>query len=244
MERLVPIGRFMFRFRNWIFPVAIVLALLVSRPRHLFGSPELDQWMDAVGVAIAVLGLIVRAVTIGYRYIVRGGRDKQVYADDLVQTGVYALTRNPMYVGNGLLVIGCAIILNAPAFYLITVPLTFFAYAAIIAAEEAYLREKFGATFDAYCARVNRIIPRLSGFRQAVDGMTFDWRRVIVKEYNTFFWSIVQIVALCFVDDFLIEGESALPALKEALLYLVPWIVLYIVVWGLKKLRILQSGTA
>lgn len=234
----------MFRFRNWIFPVAIVLALLVSKPRHLFGSPDLDRWMDVVGVAIAVLGLVVRAVTIGYRYIVRGGRGKQVYADDLVQTGVYALTRNPMYVGNGLLVIGCAIILNAPAFYVVAVPLTFFAYASIIAAEEAYLREKFGAEFDAYCARVNRILPRLSGFRQAVDGMTFDWRRVLVKEYNTLFFGVVQIVALCFVDDFMIEGEGALPALTDALMYLVPWVVLYFVVWGLKKLRILQSGTA
>jgi protein-S-isoprenylcysteine O-methyltransferase Ste14 len=234
----------MFRFRNWIFPVAIVLALLISKPRHLFGSPDLDRWMDLVGVSVAVLGLVVRAVTIGYRYIVRGGRDKRVYADDLVQTGVYALTRNPMYVGNGLLVIGCAIILNAPAFYLITLPLTFFAYAAIIAAEEAYLREKFGAQFDDYCARVNRIVPRLSGFRQAVDGMTFDWRRVLVKEYNTLFWGIAQIVALCFLDDFLIEGDRALPALTQALVYLAPWVVLYLVVWGLKKLRILQSGSA
>jgi hypothetical protein len=149
-----------------------------------------------------------------------------------------------MYVGNGLLVVGCAIILNAPAFYLLTVPLTFFAYASIIAAEEAYLRDKFGAEFDAYCARVNRIVPRLSGFSRAVEGMTFDWRGVLVKEYNTLFFGIMQIIALCFVDDFLIEGERALPALQDALLYLAPWVVLYVVVWALKKLRILQSRTA
>ena len=42
----------------------------------------------------------------------------------------------------------------------------------------------------------------------------------------------------------MIEGEGALPALTDALMYLVPWVVLYFVVWGLKKLRILQSGTA
>jgi protein-S-isoprenylcysteine O-methyltransferase Ste14 len=122
VERLVPIGRFLFRFRGWIFPVVVVLALLLSRPRHLLGDAGLDRWMDLAGSIVALLGLAVRAVTIGYEYIVRGGRNRQVYADDLVQGGIYALTCNPMYLGNGLLVIGCALILNAPAFYLVAVP--------------------------------------------------------------------------------------------------------------------------
>jgi protein-S-isoprenylcysteine O-methyltransferase Ste14 len=187
MRRLVPLGQFLFRFRGWIFPVVVLVALVFSRPRHLLGDSALDAWMDALGVVVAVSGLAVRAVTIGYEYIVRGGRNKQVYADDLVQGGVYALTRNPMYVGNGLLILGCALIMNAPAFYLIALPVTLLAYASIIAAEEAYLREKFGAKFDAYCARVNRILPRVWGFRQATAGMRFNWRRLLVKEYNTFF---------------------------------------------------------
>lgn len=234
MERLEPIGRFLFRFRSWIFPIAIAVALVLSRPRHLLGDASLDRWMDAAGSIVALLGLAVRAVTIGFEYIVRGGRNRQVYADDLVQGGIYALTRNPMYVGNGLLVIGCALILNAPAFYLIALPITFLAYGAIIAAEESYLRAKFGAAFDAYCARVNRIIPRLSGFRHAVAGMTFNWRRLLVKEYNTFFWAIVQISALCFLDDYLIDGDRA-PEFGYA-----PWVLIcltatYLVVWTLKK---------
>ena len=124
----------------------------------------------ALGVFVALSGLAVRAVTIGYEYIVRGGRNRMVYADDLVQGGVYALTRNPMYLGNGLLIVGCALIINAPAFYLIALPLTLLAYAAIIAAEEAYLRTKFGAQFDAYCARVNRSSRAWRGSRRQSTG--------------------------------------------------------------------------
>jgi protein-S-isoprenylcysteine O-methyltransferase Ste14 len=234
MERLEPIGRFLFRFRGWIFPVVVVLALLLSRPRHLLGDAGLDRWMDLAGSIVALLGLAVRAVTIGYEYIVRGGRNRQVYADDLVQGGIYALTRNPMYLGNGLLVIGCAMILNAPAFYLVAVPVTFFAYAAIIAAEESYLRTKFGTTFDAYCARVNRIVPRLAGFRRAVAGMRFNWRRLVVKEYNTFFWAVAQIGALCFLDDYLIDGSQG-PEIRYAPWALAFWIAAYLTVWSLKK---------
>ena len=190
--------------------------------------------MDALGVFVALSGLAVRAVTIGYEYIVRGGRNRMVYADDLVQGGVYALTRNPMYVGNGLLIVGCALIINAPAFYLIALPLTLLAYAAIIAAEEAYLRAKFGAQFDAYCARVNRVVPRVAGFSKAIEGMTFNWQRLLVRIQHLF-WAAVQIAVLCYLDDYLILGDAALPALQLMLLFLVPWVALYLIVWGLKK---------
>lgn len=240
MERLVPLGNFFFRFRNWIFPVGVLAALLLSQPRHAFGQHAYDVWMDALGVLVALLGLAVRAVTIGYEYIVRGGRGGQVYADKLVQGGIYALTRNPMYVGNGLLVVGCALILNAPVFYLVVLPLTFVAYAAIIAAEEAFLRGKFGAEFDAYCARVNRIVPRVSGFRQAISGMRFNWRRLLHKEYNTLFLALLQIPALCYLDDYLLEGEQALPAREHWVPYVLLWVVLYAVVWIAKKTGRLQ----
>ena len=55
--------------------------------------------MDALGVFVSFLGLGVRAATIGFEYVVRGGRNRQVYADHLVQGGIYAHTRNPMYLG-------------------------------------------------------------------------------------------------------------------------------------------------
>jgi hypothetical protein len=69
---------------------------------------------------------------------------------------------------------------------------------AIVAAEEHFLRTKFGAVFDAYCARVPRWIPRLSGLTKTVSGMQFEWRRVIAKEYAaTFDWfSAVAVVVL------------------------------------------------
>ena len=243
MEHLAPIGRFLFQFRSWIFPLAIVLALVLSRPRYLLGDSSLDRWMDVAGVIVALLGLAVRAVTIGYEYIVRGGRNRQVYADNLVQGGIYALTRNPMYVGNGLLVIGCAIIINAPGFYVIAVPITLFAYAAIIAAEEAYLRGKFGAQFDAYCARVSRIAPRLSGFGDAIAGMRFNWRRFLVKEYNTFFWAVIQIGALCLLDNYLIDRNQPLET-RWASVFFALWIALYLLIWVLKKTGRLRATSS
>jgi protein-S-isoprenylcysteine O-methyltransferase Ste14 len=161
-----------------------------------------------------------------------------------VQGGVYAHTRNPMYLGNGLMILGWALIVNAPEFYLVALPLTVLFYAAIIAAEEAYLRDKFGAEFDAYRDRANRILPKLTGFRKSVEDMEFNWRRVLVKDYNTMFLSVLLLVALVHWDDFMIQGPSALPSSELVLMVVLPWLALYLFVWRLKKTRRLEADRA
>jgi protein-S-isoprenylcysteine O-methyltransferase Ste14 len=241
---MVKLGRFLFHHRGVVFTAIVLGVLLISTPRHVLDSARLDPWMDALGVFVALLGLSVRAVTIGYEYIVRGGRNRQVYADHLVQGGVYAHTRNPMYLGNGLMILGWALIVNAPEFYLVALPLTMLFYAAIIAAEEAYLRDKFGAEFDAYCANANRILPKLTGFRKSVEDMEFNWRRVLVKDYNTMFLSVLLLAVLVHWDDFMIQGPSALPSSELVLMVVLPWLALYLFVWRLKKTRRLEADRA
>ena len=93
----------------------------------------------------------MRAGTIGLVYIIRGGKNRRVYAKDLVTEGVYAHSRNPMYVGNVLILSGVAITSNCWTTVLVAMPVTAFVYRAIVAAEENYLRGKFGPAFDDYC---------------------------------------------------------------------------------------------
>jgi protein-S-isoprenylcysteine O-methyltransferase Ste14 len=238
---MVALGRFLFRHRGTVFTAIMVGALLLASPRYLLEQRELDIWMDVAGVLVAFAGLSVRAATIGFEYIVRGGRNRQVYADRLVQGGIYSHTRNPMYLGNGLIVLGAALILHAPQFYAVVVPLTVLFYAAIIAAEEAYLRDKFGAEFDDYCRRVNRILPRLAGLRRTIADMHFNWRRVLVKEYNTMFLAALGLTVLVIWDDYLIQGEAALPAVEHCLAFVGTWVALYLAVYWLKKSRRLEA---
>jgi len=56
-----------------------------------------------------------------------------VYAEALVRGGVFAHCRNPLYLGNVLIVIGLALVIHAFAFYLIAIPALVFVYACVIA---------------------------------------------------------------------------------------------------------------
>jgi protein-S-isoprenylcysteine O-methyltransferase Ste14 len=187
---LTAAGNFLFRYRNSLFPFACVLLFLPGP--DLFADP---LQAAAIGAVIAALGQLVRAATIGLRYVVRGGRGRRVYAEDLVTEGIYAHTRNPMYVGNLLIVAGLAVASNSWATILVAIPLGLFMYASIVAAEEEYLQQRFGAAFKEYCRDVPRWLPKLSGLPSTLSSMRFKWRRLLVKEYGTpFGWISVLVL--------------------------------------------------
>lgn len=190
---MVAIGNFLFRYRNGLFP--LVYGLLVFKSEPLMSDYRVAA---LAGFLVAASGQFIRAVTVGLEYIVRGGRHRQVYADKLVQGGMFAHCRNPLYVGNFVIVLGVGLASNSRLFLGVALPFFAFAYWAIIAAEENWLRNKFGQEFDDYCARVNRLLPRLSGLSQTLAGMQFNWRRLITAEYGSaYLWmAAIPLVTL------------------------------------------------
>jgi protein-S-isoprenylcysteine O-methyltransferase Ste14 len=178
-------GTFLFKYRDAVFPAVILAIIVATRPQFPNGSRSADLWLDLAGILVAAAGQALRITVIGYRYIVRGGKNRQVHAEDLVTEGIFALARNPLYVGNILVLFGIFIIWNAPLLYLIGVPFTLIGYRGIVAAEEAFLRAKFGAAYDEYCRTTTRWIPDFRKAPVALRGIPFNWRRVLLREYGS-----------------------------------------------------------
>jgi len=198
---MIEIGNFFFRYRNWLF---IILYLLLFLPSpSLFRAEQFGEsfWMLPLilGLVVTVSGQMIRGATIGLAYIIRGGRDKKVYAEDLVTTGIFSHCRNPLYVGNILMLFGVGILSNSMIYIVVIMPLFLFIYQAIVLAEENFLRSKFSTAFDDYCARVNRWVPSLAGIGKTFNAMKFNWKRWILKEYNTqFVWMAGIVLIILF----------------------------------------------
>jgi protein-S-isoprenylcysteine O-methyltransferase Ste14 len=77
-------------------------------------------------------------------------------ATSLVTSGVYRVTRNPMYLGLLLLLAGYAVYLANPVTLLGLVAFVAYLDRFQIAPEEAALTAAFGDEFTAYCQRVRR----------------------------------------------------------------------------------------
>ncbi len=202
----VAAGNFFFKYRNAIFPVVFVLFLVVVRPSVIFGDPVVDRLLVICGFAVALAGEAVRLSTIGFEYIERGGKQGKVYASFLVRKGVYGISRNPMYVGNMLIGVGIVMASGAPAAYVTVIPFFAFVYHAITSAEEEFLRKKFGAAYEEYCARVPRFLPALSGFREAFSGVRFDLKRPFKQDLSTITWIAMVLTALPFWRAYFLHG--------------------------------------
>ncbi len=189
---MVKLGNLLFHNRNWLFPL-FYLVLFIPSP-EVFSDPVTAM---LIGFAVTIIGQLIRVITIGLVYIIRGGKNRRVYADTLVTTGIFSHCRNPLYVGNILILVGLGIASNSLIFMAIATPLFLFFYQAIVRAEENFLRNKFGAEFDAYCSRVNRWIPNLNGIWKTIDSMEFKWTRVIIREYtSTYIWTTGAILII------------------------------------------------
>lgn len=234
---MVKVGNFFFKYRNWIF-ILFYAALFIPSwplfPESTFG-PNYYVWPIVIGLVITVSGQMIRGATIGLAYIVRGGREGKPYAEGLVSTGIFNHCRNPLYVGNILMLLGVGILSNSLFYVGIMMPIFLFVYQAIVIAEENFLRNKFGAEYDSYCARVHRWVPRVAGLNRTFNQMHFNWRRWILKEYNTqFIWlGGITLILLLKYPQLTHNDEN----LRNRLLYILLPLLLcgYLVVRYLKK---------
>lgn len=76
----------------------------------------------------------------------------------LVTTGLYALSRNPMYLGMAMILAGWSFFLGAWAAFLALPLFVLYMNRFQIAGEEKFLEERFGKAFRDYRARVRRWI--------------------------------------------------------------------------------------
>jgi protein-S-isoprenylcysteine O-methyltransferase Ste14 len=234
---MVAFGNLIFHHRNWLFPIFYLL-LFIPSP-EILGNPMLAL---GIGLAISALGQLIRNLTIGLVYIIRGGKDRQIHANELYTKGMMAHCRNPLYVGNVLVLLGLGIAANSLLFLVIIFPIFFLFYEGIIRAEENYLEGRFGESYLAYKKQVNRWLPNLSGLSNTFSTMQFKWARVIVAEYNPMYLWMTAGVLLA-MKHYITHPESynfeaALPVFIGILVAL---LALYLTARYLKKSKILTS---
>ncbi|MGB4056854.1 MAG: isoprenylcysteine carboxylmethyltransferase family protein [Alphaproteobacteria bacterium] len=233
---LVKTGDFLFKWRNYMFPVMIgVLFILFPVPDSYFGSPALEEWKDVLAFTIIFSGLAFRMVTIGWAYIKRGGLNKEVYADTLVHSGFFGMCRNPLYVGNMMIYAGVFLLHGNPIVVVTGIAAYTFIYIAIIAAEEHYLRAKFGAAYEKYCAEVPRWIPNFSKYKESVAGMNFSIKRSIFKDYSTIFNTVLAIALIEGLEHFQSAHSTFENMFKISLVMLAVATVMLVTVKHLKK---------
>ncbi|MBX3015861.1 MAG: isoprenylcysteine carboxylmethyltransferase family protein [Caldilineaceae bacterium] len=132
---------------HWTMPLAF--------PRGLFMSVLIP-----LGAPLILTGLTF--VVLARRALARQGQptDPGQPTSELVTTGVFAISRNPLYLGGSVVLAGIAFAINWPWGLIFLLPALVACHYLLIAPEERYLAAKFGGHYKHYATSVRRWLGR------------------------------------------------------------------------------------
>jgi protein-S-isoprenylcysteine O-methyltransferase Ste14 len=205
-------GEYFFRWRSYL---PLVMAGLFILALVQFWSPFADRGLnlawDAGCLAVALLGQVLRFFTVGFVPRGTSGRNtKGQVADTLNTTGMYAVVRNPLYLGNFIIWFGLSLFIKSVWFTTVIVLFFTVFYERIIFREESFLREKFRDAFVQWAAVTPAIIPQFRNWRPP--SLPFSFKSALVREYGTFFAIIVTFTVLELLAGLFSTGTLTLEA--------------------------------
>lgn len=178
-QRTVPTsgfaGAWVFRHRTWLpIPMAVVLIAIHQGETSGYAPLVLGAFLISTGEAMRVWAV---------RHIGVISRTRSTRLGRLVTSGPYARTRNPLYIGNGMLWTG--FVLASGLLWMLPFAWTLFVVqqAAIVPWEEGLLLQRYPVEYRDYAERVPRWWPTGRGDSHVV--FLYPWAHVLFSERGT-----------------------------------------------------------
>jgi protein-S-isoprenylcysteine O-methyltransferase Ste14 len=153
--------------KSWwqVFEVVFGIPFLVANGLHLVAPLSLPSGtlMPAIvagGATLIIVGVVL--VVLARRGFARHGQptDPGLPTGKVVTTGVFAVSRNPLYLGGVCFLVGVALALNLTWVLVLLLPAIVACHYILIVPEERYLAARFGQEYRMYAAKVHRRIGR------------------------------------------------------------------------------------
>ena len=144
-----------------VFGVPLLVAVLLQRVAPLaFPPTPLTPAIIIAGVALVAAGTAL--VVLARRECVKRGQptDPGRPTRQLITSGVFSVSRNPLYLGGVCVLLGIALALSLPWVLVLLLPSLVACHYVLIAPEERYLVATFGDEYRAYAATVRRWLGR------------------------------------------------------------------------------------
>ncbi len=194
-DHLSRSGEHLFRWRSYVllaFAPFFIYAAYQGETVERFLGESAGEAYEMFAVIMVIAGELIRILTVGF--VPRGTSGRNTagqLAEALNTTGLYSVVRNPLYLGNCMMYLGVAMFSQNIALAVILALVLLPYYERIIAAEEAFLTEKFGAPYIDWAAWTPAFIPRFTGFVPPL--MPFSLRSVIRREQASIFGAVLAL---------------------------------------------------
>jgi len=193
-EDLKEQGDFLFKYRSY-FPIILIACGIsieyFSVLKDLEFGPDSvkrkNEYFYFLAILVGLLGFIIRVLSIAYAPNNTSGRNTKAgqVADFLNTSGLYSITRNPLYLGNYFMWLSICMFIGNIWFVLVFTLVFWIYYERIIYAEECFLRKKFESQYLEWANATPIFLPL--SFRLEKPEGKFNWRKAIRNEKNGIF---------------------------------------------------------
>lgn len=179
----MDVRQLFFKLRSFT-PVPLLVLLVAT------AKPALIPFLW--GLALIALGESFRTWAVAHA----GGstRTRSVGAPELVTSGPFARTRNPLYIANAIIYTGIACLAGGrPIWILVAVGFSMLQYTLIVSLEEETLENLFGFEYQFYRRHVPRWVPRLLPWDWSIPHQP-DWKDAWRNERQTRLNIVVSMI--------------------------------------------------
>jgi protein-S-isoprenylcysteine O-methyltransferase Ste14 len=227
-------GDFLFKYRSYLPIIILVAALLVYLFQDFYFTEQNKTIWELVCLDVAVFGLLIRIITIGFSGDNTSGRNTSEgqIADEVNRTGPYATVRHPLYVGNYFMWLGLAMFTQNIWFCVAFTFLYWLYYERIMYAEEMFLINKYGSDYTDWSAVTPAFIPKIGKWTKPK--YKFSWRKVIRQEKA----GILNLFLVCHLfvaGRQYIDSQTFLELDRHWLYFLVAAILWYVIIKVIQK---------
>jgi protein-S-isoprenylcysteine O-methyltransferase Ste14 len=141
-------------------PIALFYFYLVFASAFGLPSPATQQFFNSavlawLGVAFCLVGLVLLSWSmLSFGRSFRIGIDTE-HPDQLITRGIFAFSRNPIYVAFALVLLGQFLVFSNWVL-LVYLLAAFWLFHRQVLREEEFLKQHYGQEFSDYCSRVRR----------------------------------------------------------------------------------------
>lgn len=238
-EELEQQGTQFFRWRSyWPLLLAGFFVLAFSESYHPDQDLSWNRPWEWLCFSISLLGLGIRAYTTSSAPRGTSGRNAlEQRAKSLNTTGMYSVSRHPLYVGNLFIWIGVVLLARSFWFLIVAVLVFWIYYERIMFAEEEFLRREFGDTYLRWATTTPAFLPALDHWKRPE--LPFSWRNALRREHSGLFAVISAFAASDMLSESMMKRRLTMDWMWGLLFVLGAGVYLALVLLK-KKTRVLD----
>jgi protein-S-isoprenylcysteine O-methyltransferase Ste14 len=149
-------------------------------------------YMSEPTLRLYAIGALISLLGIGVRFWAAGHLRK---ARELTTSGPYSHTRNPLYVGSFLMLLGFTLAGGSWIAGILVLVLFIIFYVPTVYREEIELRRGFPEEFDRYSSQVPRFMPRLTPYSRTPASFCLD-QLIRNREYNSLIGCVIGYIMI------------------------------------------------